>query len=170
MIEIVAEQENHRAALEPMLDRAFGPGRLAKTSERVRENGAVFEPALSRVALENGAPIGCCRIWRIGVGAEDALFLGPLAVDPLRQHGGLGARLVRETMAACARTDYPAVILIGAPAFFKPLGFTQIDATAITMPGPIDAARFLMAPLSDSARCLRGAVTGPRDSNPAATK
>src|SRR5262249_26971644 len=66
MSRLVSEAPEHHDAIEGVLARAFGPGRFAKTSERVREHGAHFEPALSRVALnEEGAVNGCCRIWSV---------------------------------------------------------------------------------------------------------
>jgi predicted N-acetyltransferase YhbS len=49
---IVAEKPEHDAAIERVLDRAFGPGRFAKTSERVRERGARLE--LAHLAREGG--------------------------------------------------------------------------------------------------------------------
>ena len=98
---LTAERPEHHDAIERVLSRAFGPGRYAKTSERVRERGAVLEPALTRVALnDDGEVAGVCRIWRIEAGAP-AYFLGPLAVDPSEQAAGLGARLVQEAVAAC---------------------------------------------------------------------
>ncbi len=169
--EIVPESGNHAAAIERVLDRAFGPGRHAKTSERVRENGAVFAPDLSRVALSQGAPIGCCRIWRIGVGAREALFLGPLAVDPARQHAGLGAELVRASLEACRATPFDAVVLIGAPEFFAPLGFVGAPPGALTLPGPVDPRRLLVCALKPGAeQALRGAITAPRGSIPRAAE
>ena len=66
---LVAEKPEHASAVDAVLDRAFGPGRHAKTSERVRERGAAFEPSLSRVALNDaGEVIGVCRIWRAEAG------------------------------------------------------------------------------------------------------
>jgi predicted N-acetyltransferase YhbS len=63
-------------SIERVLDRAFGPGRFAKTSERVRERGAHFEPALTRVAIDDvGDIVGVCRIWRVQAGAP-VFFLG----------------------------------------------------------------------------------------------
>ena len=61
---LAAETSAHAAQIEGVLDRAFGPGRYAKTSERVRERGARHELALSRVAVnEAGEVIGVCRIY-----------------------------------------------------------------------------------------------------------
>ena len=143
MTTIVAEKPEHAAAIERVLDRAFGPGRLAKTSERVRECGARAEPGLSRVALDDaGEVIGVCRIWRVKAGIE-LFFLGPLAVDPAAQSSGLGLALTREAVTACRVSGGLGVVLIGAERFFRPLGFTIVPKDRIELPGPVDPQRFL---------------------------
>ncbi len=76
---IIAEKREFAEAIERVLDRAFGPGRFAKTSERVREAGAVLEPSLTRIALDDeGEVAGVCRIWRVEAG-EPLFFLGPVS-------------------------------------------------------------------------------------------
>jgi predicted N-acetyltransferase YhbS len=144
------------------LDRAFGPGRHAKTSERVRERGARLEPSLSRVALDDGGKvIGVCRIWSIFAGAP-AFFLGPLAVDPHQQQAGLGLTMVRDSVAACRTTGGNGVLLVGAERFFRPIGFSVIPAGRVQMPGPVDPARFLWLELQPGGLDkVRGEITAP---------
>lgn len=140
---IVAETPVHAAQIEGVLDRAFGPGRFAKTSERVRERGARHEMALSRVALnETGDVIGVCRIYAAQAGGP-LLFLGPLAVDPRAQAAGLGLAMVQACVAACRAGGGSAIVLVGAERFFRPAGFTLAAADRLTLPGPVDASRFL---------------------------
>ncbi|MES1200572.1 MAG: N-acetyltransferase [Pseudomonadota bacterium] len=160
---LVSERPEHERDIVSALDRAFGPGRFAKTSERVRERGAVLEPGLSRVALdEKGAVLGCCRIWRIGVGEAQAFFLGPLAVDPVAQHGGVGLALARDATAACRAVGGGCVILVGALAFFKPLGFLVAPRGQIVMPGPVDPDRLLWLELAPGGLDkISGAIGAP---------
>jgi predicted N-acetyltransferase YhbS len=140
---LIAEKPEHREAIERVLDRAFGPGRYAKTSERVRERGAIPEPALTRVAVnEAGDAVGVCRIWRVEAGAP-VYFLGPLAVDPGEQSAGLGLALVRDAIAACRASGGNGVIAVGAERFFRPLGFSIIPKDRLTLPGPVDSSRLL---------------------------
>ncbi|MET0183573.1 MAG: N-acetyltransferase [Caulobacterales bacterium] len=161
-IQFHSEKAEHGAAIEAVLDRAFGPGRFAKTSERVREQGAVFLPEISRVAFAEGAIAGVCRMWRIAVGGRPALFLGPLAVDPGAQHHGLGGQLVRECAAAGRAAGESAIILVGAAAFFQPLGFSLIPQGAISLPGPVNPQRFLWTALRPGGTdALEGPVTAP---------
>lgn len=140
---LTAERPEHAAGIERVLERAFGPGRFAKTSERVRERGAVLEPHLSRVAVSNrGDVLGVCRIWLTHAGGP-VLFLGPLAVDPSQQDAGLGHALVNACIAACRAVGGNGVVLVGAERFFSPLGFTPVPRGRLAMPGPVDPARFL---------------------------
>lgn len=138
-----AEKPEHADAIERVLARAFGPGRYAKTSERVRERGARHEMSLSRVALnDQGEVIGCCRIWSVEAGAP-VFFLGPLAVDPGAQSAGLGLMLTSETVSACRAVRGNGIVLVGAERFFRPLGFTVVPKDHIKLPGPVDPARLL---------------------------
>jgi predicted N-acetyltransferase YhbS len=141
--QLIAEKPECASAIEQVLDRAFGPGRFAKTSERVRERGAVLEPSLSRVALDDlGQVIGVCRIWRVAAGAP-LYFLGPLAVDPRAQQAGLGLALVKDAVAACRAKGGNGVVLVGAERFFRPAGFSAVPAGRVTLPGPTDPRRLL---------------------------
>lgn len=157
---LVAEKAEHAAAIERVLDRAFGPGRFAKTSERVRERGARAEPALSRVALdEAGAVIGVCRIWSVRAEAP-VYFLGPLAVDPAAQSAGLGAALVKECVSASRAAGGGGIVVVGAERFFAPLGFSTVPHDRIQLPGPADPARVLwMALRPGGLDKVRGPIT-----------
>jgi predicted N-acetyltransferase YhbS len=157
---IVPDSPAFDDALEGMLDRAFGPGRFAKVSERVRE-AATLDRTLSRVALQDDTPVGCCRIWRIAVGGAPALFLGPLAVDPAAQGEGLGGALVRATLDACD-TAALAVLVVGQPRMFAPFGFSEIPAGRVTMPGPVEARRFQWRGVGGGVPYLGGAISAPR--------
>jgi len=140
---ISAEKPEHAAQIEGVLDRAFGPGRFAKTSERVRERGARHDLALSRLALnEKGAVVGVCRISAAHAGAP-IFFLGPLAVDPNAQQAGLGLSLVRECVTACRAAGGAPIVLVGAERFFRAIGFSIVPKDRLSLPGPFDPARLL---------------------------
>ncbi|MEZ5958868.1 MAG: N-acetyltransferase [Hyphomonadaceae bacterium] len=160
---LTAEKPEHAEAIEQVLARAFGPGRFAKTSERVRERGAAPEPSLTRVALsEEGEVIGVCRIWRVEAG-EPLYFLGPLAVDPSQQSAGLGIALVRDCVAACRASGGSGLILVGAEPFFRPAGFTIVPKDRLAMPGPVDPARFLWLALRPGGLDkVEGEITAPK--------
>ncbi len=160
---LIAEKPECAAGIDAVLDRAFGPGRHAKTSERVRERGARLEPSLSRIALNDaGKVVGVCRIWTIGAGAN-VFFLGPLAVDPAEQAAGLGLTLVRDAVTACRASGGSGVLLVGAERFFRPVGFTAIPKDRVQMPGPVDPTRFLWLELKPGGLDkVHGEIGAPR--------
>lgn len=160
---LVAEKPEHAAGIERVLDRAFGPGRFVKTSERVRERGAEPEPALSRVAIDaEGEVIGVCRIWTVHAGAP-LFFLGPLAVDPNKQLAGLGLKLVQEAIAACRAVGGSGVVLVGAERFFRAAGFTLVPDGRVSLPGPVDPKRLLWLELRPGGLDkVRGELGAPR--------
>lgn len=159
---IVPDAARYDAPLENVLTAAFGPGRFAKVSERVREF-AVHDRALSRVALRDNAVVGCCRIYRIAVGDVAMLFLGPLAVAPDAQGERLGVDLVEASLAACAQTSANGVIVVGQPRMFAPFGFGEIPKDRVVMPGPVEARRLQWLAWREGAlQTLSGAVRAPR--------
>jgi len=142
---IRAEEPRDAAAIEGVLDAAFGPGRFAKTSERVRER-ARHELDWSRVAERDACVIGCCRMWRARLGREDCAFLGPLAVSAEARMRGLGRSLARaavEAVEAAEGSGLP-IVVVGPEAFFAPLGFVRARPGEVVMPGPTDPARLLV--------------------------
>jgi predicted N-acetyltransferase YhbS len=151
---LVNEAPGHGAAVEALLDRAFGPGRFVKVSERVREL-ADFAPELSFVALEDGRLLGSVRLWRVAVGGAPAAFLGPLAVDAEARKAGMGGLLVERACEAARAAGEPAVLLVGDLPYFSRFGFEVVEG--VEMPGPVDPKRVLVRRF-DEAR-PSGAVT-----------
>jgi len=162
---LVAEAETHAPAIERVLARAFGPGRYAKTSERVREQGAVLDRAVSRVALSGDDLAGCCRMFAIGLEGAPIYFLGPLAVDPDWQGQGLARPMIAAALEAARTTDARGVLVIGRPALFAPFGFAPVSRAAIAMPGPTPWER--LQSLSFTPGALQGRLTPPRAASPA---
>jgi predicted N-acetyltransferase YhbS len=150
----VHEAPDHAEAVEALLNRAFGPGRFAKTSERVREFAA-FAPELSFCAFEGDRLLGSVRMWRVAVGGEPIVFLGPLAVEEADRKLGLGALLVERACAAAEAAGETAVLLVGDLPFFSRVGF-EVAAEA-QLPGPVDPRRLLVRRFADVA--VKGMVT-----------
>lgn len=147
---ITPETAEDLAAVEALIEAAFGPGRLVKTAERLRENRGPA-PGLSVVAREDGVVVGCARMWDIHIGRTPALLLGPFAVAAHWRSRGLGAALVE---AACERARNHGcglILLIGDEAYFSRAGFHPVEPGAVTLPGPVDARRVLLRALKDGA-------------------
>ncbi|MEM7766819.1 MAG: N-acetyltransferase [Pseudomonadota bacterium] len=158
VIEIVPETPARDAvAIEALYDRTFGPGHFAKTAERLREYSAPL-PAINRLARQGDAVIGVCRVWPIRVGDVDALFFGPVAVDPRHQGHALGLDVTAAAMEAGRAAGWPGGVLIGASAYFSRIGFSVVPAGQISFPGPQDERRVMVCDLAGRGLDLVGAA------------
>ncbi|MCF6320771.1 MAG: N-acetyltransferase [Rhizobiaceae bacterium] len=137
----------HNEIVESLGAKAFGPGRFARTAFRVRE-GAPFENELSFVALIDNHVVGSVRITRVVIGARPGLLLGPLVVDVLYKNQGIGSLLMSACVNASRDMANELIILVGDEPYYQPFGFKKIPAGKITMPGPVDPARFLACELT----------------------
>lgn len=152
---LVPEDPIHGAEIEALYDRAFGPGRFVKVSERVREM-AEFAPDMSFCAFEDGRLMGVVRMTRIAVGGQPLAFLGPLAVEQSDRNSGLGGLLVEKACEAAKAAGEPAVLLVGDLPYFGRFGFEI--ASDVTLPGPVDPKRVLVRRFGEVA--VSGAVSG----------
>ena len=148
---VIIERPEHARAVEVLVDRAFGPGRFAKSSERLREGNRKLDDC-SFVALSNerghdGRVIGSVRLWPVTVGGVPVAFLGPLAVDATERSHGLGQALVEAACAAAAKAGWRAVLLVGDAPYFARVGFSAAPAAQASMPGPADQRRVLVKAL-----------------------
>ena len=143
---ILVERPEHARAVEVLVDRAFGPGRFAKSSERLREGNRKLDDC-SFVALHEGRVIGSVRLWPVTVGGTPVAFLGPLAVDADERKHGLGQALVEAACAAAAQAGWRAVLLVGDAPYFARIGFSAGPAAQAIMPGPADQRRVLVKAL-----------------------
>jgi predicted N-acetyltransferase YhbS len=136
------ERPADAAEVDALIDAAFGPGRFAKTAERLRETN---QPLLdiSFVARSHGALVGCVRMWPIHIGDRPAVFLGPFAVDPAWRSRGLGAALIARACEAAQSAGHDLILLVGPQPYFGPLGFSMIPPGRVAMPGPVDPKRLL---------------------------
>jgi predicted N-acetyltransferase YhbS len=151
MINIREERAADVAAREALLDAAYGPGRFAKASARLRE-GRVAAKGLSLVAVERGQIVGTIRLWHVTAGPGcPALLLGPLAVHPDCRNRGIGAALVGRALTRARLGGYRAVLLVGDAAYYGRFGFTAEQTGALWMPGRFERDRLLALELRPQA-------------------
>jgi predicted N-acetyltransferase YhbS len=137
------------AAVERLLDRAFGPDRHGRTAYRIRDGMAAL-PALSLAAIDGDALVGTIQCWPIALhrddgGTDPLVMLGPVAVEPELQRGGVGRMLVARALAAAETAGSGGeMMLIGDPEYYgRFFGFTA-DRTALwRVPGPVEQRRLL---------------------------
>ncbi|MET0295391.1 MAG: N-acetyltransferase [Phenylobacterium sp.] len=156
-IAIEPERASDSAEADAIVARAFGPGRYAKSSERVREF-ATWLPELSFCAWLDGRLIGVVRLWRVRVGEAPVAFLGPLAVETGLRGAGYGLALLERACAAAEAAGYAAVVLVGDEPYYARVGFSAAAGAGIVMPGPVDRRRVLARPLGGAAAPLAGSV------------
>jgi predicted N-acetyltransferase YhbS len=148
-IVITTERAADEPAIAQLEERAFGPGRFARTAFRLRENNPP-DPTLSFVARVSTLVVGSIRITPIRIGRTSALLLGPLTVDPAFRSKGIGKSLIEASLVAAASAGHMLVLLVGDEAYYSRVGFRRAPA-AIIMPGPVDRMRLLVRELKDNA-------------------
>lgn len=156
-ITLHAETPGDAEAIEQLNSRAFGPGRFARTAERVRESAAI-QPGLSFVARVATLLVGSVRQTPILIGDQPAVMLGPLAVEPAFRSRGIGRLLMERAIAEASRQGYHLVLLVGDQSYYGRLGFKPVPMGRIVMPGPVDPARLL---LWASDETVRATASGP---------
>lgn len=148
LIQSLAEPGLSVSGLDRLMERAFGPGRFAKAASGLRE-GARIAPDLSRIAWnpEAGEAMGACLIWEVASSdGGPALLLGPIAVEPDLQGGGLGRALCGACTAAVDAAGAGTLVLVGDTGFFAPFGFMPVPAGQLGFDWPADPARTLWRP------------------------
>jgi predicted N-acetyltransferase YhbS len=154
-VTIRRERRRDVAAREQLLDAAFGAGRFAKSSERLRE-GRLPASGLAFVASDGGRIIGTIRLWSITAGpSRPCLLLGPLAVAADAQSQGIGGALMQHALRKAASRRYSAIILVGDLGYYSRFGFSPENTGALHMPGPFERERLLACELVPGA--LKGA-------------
>ena len=153
------------AAVEALLDRAFGRDRHNKTAYRLREGVAAI-PELSFAAIEDGVLVGTIQCWPIEIAGDDGLvsplvLVGPVAVEPARQRGGLGKELMHQALDAAVELDLDgAMMLVGDPEYYGRFwGFSAAATARWRLPGPVERHRLLAR--GPDVPAIGGAV-GPR--------
>lgn len=151
MTTLMLEQAEDAAAIEALIDKAFGPDRFKKTVYRLRD-GVAADPALCFVAYDQGVLVGSLRFWPILIGGTtDALLLGPLAVDPGRRGEGIGVGLMWHGLAEAQRRGHKVVLLVGDVDYYAKFGFTGEPCAQVELPGWVDRKRFLARGLAPGA-------------------
>ena len=150
------------AAVERLSERAFGPGRFARTAYRLRET-TPNDPSLSFVARISTLLVGSNQMTRIVCGAVPGLLLGPLTVDPAFRSRGIGAALAQTSLTAALEAQHRLVILVGDEPYYRRFGFSRVPPGQLRMPGPVDPGRLLYRELESGVlQEARGVIQSAR--------
>jgi predicted N-acetyltransferase YhbS len=143
---IRAETPEDDAAIERLHERTFGPGRYARTAFRIRE-GRRHLLSVSFTASIGTLLVGSVRLTPVRVGGTPALLLGPLTVEPPFRSHGIGRKLLERTLADSKAQGHKLIFLVGDEPYYGRVGFKTVPKKQVTMPGPVDPARLLVAEL-----------------------
>ncbi|ENN87948.1 hypothetical protein RHSP_49728 [Rhizobium freirei PRF 81] len=154
----LTEDASHDAVIELINEEAFGPGRFTRAAARIREQGP-HDRSLSFICADDGETIASVRMTPVLAGMVKGHLLGPLAVRPSHKNRGIGRELVRIAVEAAKRSGSEAVILVGDPPYYCPLGFETVAYNALAFPGPVDPNRVLVVPIAaDTHARLQGSI------------
>ncbi len=157
---IRSEQPIDSDAIERLHERAFGPGRFARTASRLRE-GAPHLLDLSFTALVGTLLVGSVRMTPIRAGGERTLMLGPLTVEPAFESRGIGAALMRRSLDAARDKGHTLVLLVGDEPYYRRFGFKRIPPRHLELPGPVNPDRFLALELAEGALARANGLVSP---------
>jgi len=121
---IRAAEARDAEAIAAVHEAAFGRPDEARLARAL----AAREPrCISLVAERDGAVVGHLLVSPVSVDGytlEPPPFgLGPLAVTPRLQRGGIGGALSRAGIEACRARGAPFVVVLGHPAYYPKFGF-----------------------------------------------
>ena len=153
------------AAVEAVLDAAFGADRFGRTAYRVRQ-GTRALPALSVSAWADGRLIGTLQSWPVALATADGarlplIMVGPVAVVPEQQGRGFGKALMETVIASLNPQAALPQVMIGDPEYYGRFwGFTNAHTADWDLPGPFEQRRLLVR-CDNPAVLPREGVLGP---------
>ena len=153
---ISPETPQDEAEVEALYDLCFAPGRTALSSYRLREGVAPVADLCLVLRDDGGIVLAAIRFWPVRVAGRRALLLGPIAVHPTAQGEGLGAILMRDSLARARDLGWSRVLLVGDAPYYSRFGFRKLGD--VEMPPPTNPDRVLGLELRPDAWVD---VTGP---------
>lgn len=147
MIALVPLAQVDPLAVESLLDHAFGAERRERTAYRIR-TGTEAIPELSFAAIaEDGSLAGTIQCWPVLIACDGGesrplVMVGPVAVEPELQQGGIGRALMDRMLEAVPEGE--SLMLIGDPEYYgRFFGFSADRTGGWRLPGPFEARRLL---------------------------
>lgn len=126
-MEIRPERPGDESAIAALVTAAFAgtehsDGTEGQIVERLRADDAL---SLSLVAVDGDELVGHIAFSTVAIDGvdKDWFGLGPVAVRPDRQGGGIGSQLIRKGLDLIRRHGAAGCVLVGEPAYYGRFGF-----------------------------------------------
>jgi len=141
------------AAIERVLDAAFGPDRHKRTAYAIRQGTECLPPLCFAAFDEGGTLVGTIQAFPVALTgpegrAHPLIMVGPVAILPGRQGQGFGRALMaaqKEAIAAGIEQGAASLpqVLIGDEPYYGKFGFS-LAPHGWQCPGPWDPERLLV--------------------------
>jgi predicted N-acetyltransferase YhbS len=133
----------HPAAVEALLDAAFGHDRHRRTAYLLRRYSEPISQ-LSFAINDSHRLVGTIQCWPVRIGDCRLVLVGPVAVHPDFQNIGIGRALMHAMLEQAAKLGNPAMVMIGDPEYYGRFGFAADATGSWTLPGPWEPHRLLL--------------------------
>jgi predicted N-acetyltransferase YhbS len=141
------EQPGDEAAIGAVYVAAFESADELELYQRLRESD-VFVPELSLVVQQEEMIVAHALLSQVVAGESEALLLGPIAILPDHQRGGLGTGLVRMALDRARSLNYECVVAIGPGDFLANCGFRPARGRGLTIEMDVPDENFCVAELA----------------------
>ena len=129
------EADGDSEAIRAVHLAAFDTSGEADLVDRLRADG---DSEISLVAELSGEVVGHVLLSRMSVSGDGrtyrALGLGPVAVRPGAQDGGVGSALIRTALAEAEALGVDVLFVVGDPDYYYRFGFTSEAAEPFASP------------------------------------
>ena len=150
MVEILKQTVVDDAAIEILMDGAFGPARHSRSVWLLRPGPPVADLCL--VLRESNTMMASLRFWEVRLEQQTVLLLGPLAVQPDLRGRGYGRQIVSKGLArAVAIGKWPLVLVSGEPDYYPKFGFVPAAPYHLDWPGFVEPERLQFLELHQGA-------------------
>lgn len=141
------EQEGDGPGIGAVYVAAFDDTSELQLYQRLRDSEA-FVPELSLLVQQEEMIVAHALFTQVTAGESNALVLGPVAILPAHQRGGLGSGFVRMGLDRARALGYECVVAIGPGEFLKACGFQPAARRGLTTAMEIPDENFCVAELA----------------------
>ncbi|MCA8912358.1 MAG: N-acetyltransferase [Planctomycetes bacterium] len=151
-VTIRPEQPGDEEAIRAVNAAAFETPAEACLVDSLRE--ASVHPFLSMVAVVDSRIVGhilFSPVQVVGKSTWGAVGLGPMAVLPDFQNGGVGSQLVNAGLDACRAAGHQVIVVLGHPNYYPRFGFKRMSEFGLTCEFEVPDEVLMVAELTPGA-------------------